>query len=122
MSFIGKDCCIFCGEIKSILIDKRMKESAFPDSGCVAIDDQPCDKCQEDMKLGFTIIERHNNRNTGNLWVLKIEKALESFDKDFIDSCTKNICYIEPDVAKEMGLPYESINNTTVEDTESQQG
>ena len=104
MSYVVLDHCKYCGEAKSILLDQRLRDTAFKDGAKYAISDEPCDKCKEGMAKGFAIIEVGDDGATGNLWVIKLEAAKANFDADFLASCKENKCLVTPETAKEMGL------------------
>ena len=47
--------CFFCGEVKHIALMGRLKDDAEAPMSCV-MDYEPCDKCQEQMSQGVTLI------------------------------------------------------------------
>ena len=110
MSHVAMNHCIFCGEGKEILLDKRIRENAFPDNEKIYLNDEPCDKCIEEMNKGFAIIERdlEHNQNTGAFWIMKIESAKKYIDKDFFDLCKENKCFVDVQTAIDMGLRKEN--------------
>ena len=48
--------CFFCGEVKHIALMGRLKNDAEAPMSCI-MDYEPCEKCQENMKMGVTLIE-----------------------------------------------------------------
>lgn len=53
--------CFFCGETKHIALlghigDRRKKEDIEAPKECI-MDYEPCDKCQENMSMGVTLVE-----------------------------------------------------------------
>lgn len=86
--------CVYCGEKKNqvVLLGNNYKDKA-PSS--MIVDNEPCDKCKEQMAKGLTIVEFDSNDSKGlpNRWVVIDNKHIEDFlshlnipdkDKEFI--------------------------------------
>lgn len=102
-SYVGLDCCIYCGEPKGILIDRRLKPSL---EKCQATDTEPCDECKAQMAKGFTFIVMNNDHTAplGKFIVIDIDKAREMIDKEFMDQCKENIALVDEKTIKELGF------------------
>lgn len=103
-SYIGMDCCIYCGEPKGVLLDQRMRKTL---DRCQATSSEPCDKCKEEMAKGFTFIVVNNEEEKNPLGVfivVSMEVVRKSLDEEFLKSCTDNVVLITPETAKEIGL------------------
>lgn len=73
--------CIFCGEQKNqiALLGKAYKDEA-PSS--MVIDSEPCEKCQEKMKQGLTLIEVESKEDlTPRAWAVVKNECMEDFLK-----------------------------------------
>jgi len=95
MSFVGLTTCYFCGKGKDVLIDKRLRESRFPDHGKVGVVDMsPCQECEAFMKQGIILMSIRNEttqeemqgpipnpHRTGG-WVVVKEEAVKSAIED----------------------------------------
>jgi len=107
--FVGMATCFICGEVKHLLLDKRIKKT-LPRSACY--DEEPCDKCKEVMKKGVFFIRvrdgetGQNPYRTGKIIGLKEEavKRLVTNKKLLEDILKKRICYIEDKTFKILGL------------------
>jgi len=107
-SYVAMDCCIYCNEPKQILLDTQLKDSF--DSFKVYTSVEPCEACQAEMAKGFTFLEATRDTGpTGHMWVITHEAAARMIDPGFLTQCSDSICYIEPAMAKELGL-YEKEN------------
>ena len=96
-------------------MDKRVRDDAFKDSK-VYTSEEPCDECKNNMTKGFTLLERVMGKgSTGSMWVIKMEAAIDMFEKEFVDSCKDNICFIEPEMAKQIGL-YGGKNELSIQE------
>lgn len=63
---------------------------------------EPCDECKEHLGMGFLLLERKGDVITGRRWVIKRDAAERMFD-----NTEKGVAYITPELAKQIGLPYE---------------
>jgi len=85
---MAKNCgiglCFMCLEPKSIIIDKRLKNSLEKEQ---VVDLEPCDKCKEHMKKGYTLV-RVNKVKDNRLEFTGVYCVIseESFDSVFKDS------------------------------------
>ena len=114
--------CFWCGEAVGIAIPKKMsKKEEYKE---YINDYEPCDKCQEQWKLGVAAIEvseisnglfpiQKNLYPTGRMWVLK----KETIDK-ILDKNTEKVILITPDFAENIGLnkPEATTINTEAKD------
>lgn len=97
-SNVSLDTCMYCGEAKGILLDKRLKDSLEPKT---VTSYEPCDACKADMAKGFTLFEANQDgSHTGRMWVVKPEIV----DPDFRKQCPNNIARILHEDAIAMGL------------------
>lgn len=109
-SYVGMATCFLCGEVKHLLLDKRLKNS-LNHKACY--DKEPCDKCKDYMKKGIIIIgvkdnetDKENPYRTGEFFVIK-EKAVLNMpmNEDLKNNIIKQrICFIEQNVLKNWGF------------------
>jgi len=110
-SYVGMANCFICGEVKHLLLDKRLKNS-LPQNA--VYDKEPCDKCKEVMKEGIFFIgvkdgqteeEKENPYRTGQILALKDEAVKKILHGDMLkDVLKKRLCYVEEAVLKQIGL------------------
>jgi len=110
-SYVGMANCFVCGEVKHLLLDKRMKDS-LPKNA--VYDKEPCDKCKEIMKQGIIFIGVKDNEGeknpenpyrTGHIIGVK-EDAVKKFMAEpmLSEVLKKRICFTEEKVLKQLGL------------------
>lgn len=106
--FVGMANCFICGEVKHLLLDKRMKKS-LPKNA--VYDREPCDKCKEIMEQGVIFLgvrdgERGENPyRTGQIIGLKEEAVKKMLKGQLLEKALKKrICYVEESVLKKIGL------------------
>lgn len=106
--------CFWCGEDTGIIMDIIKKQKKEKQNKSIVLNYDPCDKCQKNMDLGFTVIEvsyKPEVKNqpeiqegiypTSRYWVIKESVAIKIFDKNIKN---KNKAFVTEDVAKEIGL------------------
>ena len=78
-SHVGMQVCFICLEPKSILLDRRLKETL---EDKMITDMEPCDKCKEHMKLGIILVRanRDGDQFNGAHVVVKEETVREIFE------------------------------------------
>lgn len=110
---VGNTKCFWCGEMDAVLIGQRpMSEEKCNGLQGIVTSYEPCQKCQEGMDQGFTLIECTDYPNaedqpeiqkgvypTGKMWVVKTEVANELG----IDT-SHGRAYIDPEASKKIGL------------------
>ncbi len=106
--FVGMANCFVCGEVKHLLLDRRMKKS-LPRSACY--DKEPCDKCKEVMEKGVFFIgvrdgeSGDNPYRTGQIIGMKEEAVKKMLNEPALsDVLKKRICFVEEKVLKQIGL------------------
>jgi hypothetical protein len=114
-SYVGMANCFVCGEVKHLLLDRRLKNS-LPQNA--VYDKEPCDKCKKIMEQGVLFIGVRNNETdkenpyrTGQIIGLK-DKAVKNIIQEPLLSevLKKRICFVEEDVLKRIGLINETGN------------
>ena len=112
-SYVGMSTCFVCGEVKEILLDRRIKDT-LPQKACY--NKEPCDKCKEHTKVGVILIsvkdgaeesDKNNPYRTGGWCVLKLSAAKRMFK----EIPPKRIAFIEDAVWAKCGLPKEYLEN-----------
>ena len=107
-NMVGMTVCFWCGESKDILIDNSCRDTLTKhEFGGY----EPCDKCQENHKLGTWIVEAQEtplSENqpeiqegvypTGMNWVFKKEAAIKMFNIE------DKVIFICKEIAKQVGL------------------
>lgn len=103
-SFVGMANCFLCGEVKHLLLDRRLKNSFSPNG---VYDKEPCEKCLKIMKEGVFFIgvrDKETGENpyrTGQIIGLKDEAVKKFLNEPLLsDVLKKRICYIEESVLK----------------------
>jgi hypothetical protein len=107
-SYVGMANCFLCGEVKNIILDRRLKNS-LPQNA--VYDREPCDKCKEIMKQGIMFIgvrdgeTGDNPYRTGQIIGVKDEAVKNIIHEPLLSEVLKTrICYIEENVLIKMGL------------------
>ena len=108
-NYIGFANCFVCGEVKHLLLDKRLKNS-LPQNA--VYDKEPCDKCKEIMKQGVIFIsvrdgeqDKENPYRTGQIIGLKDEAVKNIIQEPLLSEVLKKrICFVELEVLKRIGL------------------
>lgn len=98
--------CPICGKAMGVALFGRLEgDKEAPHD---VADPEPCDECQEHMRLGVLFVERSGNMITGSRWVLKEEAAeriLGVVDEEMRrDVMRRRVCHIEPDAARALGF------------------
>lgn len=96
-NFVGMENCFICGEIKSLLLDRRLKKS-LPKSA--VYNKEPCEKCLKIMEHGVFFIGVKNGENgenpyrTGQIIGIKEEKIKDLITNKILlnDILKKRIC------------------------------
>ncbi len=88
-SHVGMAICFFCGEAKHILLDKQLKPTLEKE---MIYDVDPCDKCEEGMKQGFTVFEVSKKEEIINKYP---KHMLLNPDKDTVVAFTGRFVVIE---------------------------
>lgn len=70
--------CFFCGEAKHIALMGKLKGDVEAPHSCV-MDYEPCDKCQEKMSLGVTLIEVFDVQPADGRPALKAQEGIEVY-------------------------------------------
>ncbi len=113
-SHVGMATCFVCGEVKHLLLDRRLKNS-LPREACY--DKEPCDKCKEHMKQGIIFISvlkgaaGDNPYRTGRFFVVK-EEAVKRMpiQEDLKVSILKSrISFVEDEVLDNLGFPKQEV-------------
>jgi hypothetical protein len=108
--YVGMANCFVCGEVKHLLLDKRLRKS-LPRNA--VYDKIPCDKCQEVMKEGVIFVgvrdgeqDKENPYRTGQIIGVREEavKKIIKPSKLLDEILKKRVCFIEEAVLKKMGL------------------
>ncbi len=107
--FVGMSSCFFCGEVKELMLDRRLKKS-FPKSACY--NKEPCDNCKKVMKQGVLFIAvrdgeqgKENPYRTGQIIGLKEKAVKEVITEPLLSQILKSrVCFVELEVLKQMGL------------------
>ena len=102
-------CPLCAGDTNEIFLLGRSrdgKDTQAPRKGVLPGMSQPCDKCEEMMKVGFLLIEvqdgtdQKNPYRLGRLHVLKMEAANRmGFDT------SRGAAFIEETAARKLGIP-----------------
>lgn len=113
-SFVGMSNCFICGEVKELLLDRRLKPS-LPQSA--VYNKEPCDKCKKIMKVGILFVgvkngeyekaeDKNNPYRTGQIIGIKEDAFMQMpINKELKQEIfKKRLCYMEEDVLKQMGL------------------
>lgn len=110
LSHVGMSTCFFCGEVKEIVLDRRLRNT-LPRQACY--NHEPCDKCKKLMEQGVMFISvrdgegSENPYRTGKLCVVK-DEAVRRWPLDEplkADILRKRVCFIEDSVWQRIGLP-----------------
>lgn len=114
-SHVGMSQCFICGEVKEILLDRRLKNT-LPRMACY--DKEPCDKCKDWTKQGIIFISVANGESgdnpyrTGGWCVIKEKAVSKMISGELLkDVLKKRICFIEDEVWDKIGLPRKEIVN-----------
>jgi len=110
-SYVGMRTCFFCGEVKDLILDRRLKNS-LPKEACY--DKEPCDKCKGYMNQGIIFIsirdgepQSDNPFRTGRWFVVKEEAVRRMpLNADLLEHILKKrITFVEDKVLDAMGFP-----------------
>lgn len=114
-SHVGMTTCYLCGEVKEILLHKRLAKT-LPHSACY--DKVPCDKCKGYMKQGIILIgvrdgeSGENPYRTGTFAVVRDDAVKRIFSAESFAAVEKSrVAFIEDSTWTAIGLPRENINN-----------
>jgi len=107
--FVGMSTCFFCGEVKELVLNTRLKKT-FPYSACY--NKEPCDKCKKVMEKGVLFIgvrdgeqDKENPYRTGQIIGLKDEVVKKIIQEPLLNEVLKKrVCFVEEKVLKEIGL------------------
>lgn len=109
-SYVGMATCFVCGEVKHLLLDRRLKNS-LQQSACY--DKEPCDKCKDLMKQGIIFISTRSGESgdnpyrTGRFFVVKDEavKRMPMKEDLRVQILKKRIAFVEDEVLDKLGFP-----------------
>lgn len=105
-SHVGMATCFICGEVKHLLLDRRLRNTLVRQA---CYDKEPCDKCKEYMENGTILIsvrdgeeekQKDNPYRTGG-WVVITKEAAERM---FGENAPK-IAFVEDELWDKIGLP-----------------
>lgn len=107
--YAGLENCFFCGDAKSVLLDRRLKKT-LPHSA--VYNKEPCDKCRKIMEQGVLFIAvrdgeegKKNPYRTGQLIGLKDEAVKRMVKEPLLSNILNSrVCFIEESVLKSLGL------------------
>lgn len=106
--YVGMANCFFCGKVKNLLMDRRMKKT-LPRNA--VYDKEPCEDCKLIMEIGVLFIgvrkgeSGDNPYRTGQIIGIKEEAVKKMISEPLLsDILKKRICFIEEDVLNKFGL------------------
>ena len=80
-SHVGMQVCFICLEPKSILLDRRLKETL---EDKMITDMEPCDKCKEHMKTDIIMVRAYKDDNQfSGAYVVVSEEAVRKMFEGF---------------------------------------
>ena len=118
-----KEACFVCAAIYdgSIVMNTRLsptqaKKVEELNGQVVGYLPEPCEKCKELMSKGFLLVgiieeksdDKSNPYRSGNQWVVTNDYASRLLEKE-PDILTRGWSFIDIEIAKTIGLPFEQI-------------
>ena len=116
-SHVGMSQCYFCGKVKEVMLDRRLRHS-LPRQA--VYNNEPCNDCKQLMEKGVMFISVSNNSKeegepyrTGKVCVLKDSAVERLLSGDILKGVLKHRCaFIDDETWSAIGLPTkEEIGN-----------
>ncbi len=116
---LTKEACPICAELSdgglviNTRLDKSTKDKVESLHGqCIGFADKPCEECEKYMKHGIIVItideskteDMNNPYRTGGFFVVTPNSISEYFDDISKEILEKRVCFMEHQVAKNIGL------------------